>query len=431
MKKVAVLFLAFLLALSMAMPCIAEGAAYIRTLPQYTYISSRLLTDETCPEIRIFPEYAYTLFADYGDAEPVFLCIPIMDGAKASSIRSYEVACLDPDKAIQVQYMVRESDSFEEFVNEAEADEYIMRDGSDGTAAFIKPERGQAFGMIATRELGKSAKLIISMGLDYLDSKMPLETRVQALTEAILAEVDRVSAAMHYETMAPYWSAGMFAGMKLLDDSFASLVEMDFQPITVTTKDGEALSDIPFIPTEVDDTKVEGIYAGSKGNYVEAEFSFDTNPFPAYQLEQQEEGASREKLQNGDECLLYVSEYDGEIGHWYASFPLKGLQDNDKQVYMTVHMTGNRVTWKDTAECLAIAEGFAQACKVVPVEEDPYVPQERPADAQTEAAQDAPAAQDVPAAQDAPAAEGEWTCPDCGQVNDGNFCPNCGAARPE
>ena len=431
MKKVAVLFLAFLLALSMAMPCIAEGAAYIRTLPQYTYISSRLLTDETCPEIRIFPEYAYTLFADYGDAEPVFLCIPIMDGAKASSIRSYEVACLDPDKAIQVQYMVRESDSFEEFVNEAEADEYIMRDGSDGTAAFIKPERGQAFGMIATRELGKSAKLIISMGLDYLDSKMPLETRVQALTEAILAEVDRVSAAMHYETMAPYWSAGMFAGMKLLDDSFASLVEMDFQPITVTTKDGEALSDIPFIPTEVDDTKVGGIYAGSKGNYVEAEFSFDTNPFPAYQLEQQEEGASREKLQNGDECLLYVSEYDGEIGHWYASFPLKGLQDNDKQVYMTVHMTGNRVTWKDTAECLAIAEGFAQACKVVPVEEDPYVPQERPADAQTEAAQDAPAAQDVPAAQDAPAAEGEWTCPDCGQVNDGNFCPNCGAARPE
>jgi len=431
MKKVAVLFLAFLLALSLAMPCIAEGAAYIRTLPQYTYISSRLLTDETCPEIRIFPEYAYTLFSDYGDAEPVFLCIPIMDGAKASSIRSYEVACLDPDKAIQVQYMVRESDSFEEFVNEAEADEYIMRDGSDGTAAFIKPERGQAFGMIATRELGKSAKLIISMGLDYLDSKMPLETRVQALTEAILAEVDRVSAAMHYETMAPYWSAGMFAGMKLLDDSFASLVEMDFQPITVTTKDGEALSDIPFIPTEVDDTKVEGIYAGSKGNYVEAEFSFDTNPFPAYQLEQQEEGASREKLQNGDECLLYVSEYDGEIGHWYASFPLKGLQDNDKQVYMTVHMTGNRVTWKDTAECLAIAEGFALACKVVPVEEDPYVPQERPADAQTEAAQDAPAAQDVPAAQDAPAAEGEWTCPDCGQVNDGNFCPNCGAARPE
>ena len=425
MKKVAVLFLAFLLALSLAMPCIAEGAAYIRTLPQYTYISSRLLTDETCPEIRIFPEYAYTLFSDYGDAEPVFLCIPIMDGAKASSIRSYEVACLDPDKAIQVQYMVRESDSFEEFVNEAEADEYIMRDGSDGTAAFIKPERGQAFGMIATRELGKSAKLIISMGLDYLDSKMPLETRVQALTEAILAEVDRVSAAMHYETMAPYWSAGMFAGMKLLDDSFASLVEMDFQPITVTTKDGEALSDIPFIPTEVDDTKVEGIYAGSKGNYVEAEFSFDTNPFPAYQLEQQEEGASREKLQNGDECLLYVSEYDGEIGHWYASFPLKGLQDNDKQVYMTVHMTGNRVTWKDTAECLAIAEGFALACKVVPVEEDPYVPQERPADAQTEAAQDAPAAQDVPAA------EGEWTCPDCGQVNDGNFCPNCGAARPE
>ena len=424
MKKVTVLFLAFLLAMALATPCLAEGAAYIRTLPQYTYISSTLLTDETCPEIRIFPEYAYTLFSDYGDAEPVFLCIPIMDGAKASSIRSYEVACLDPDKAIQVQYMVRKSDSFEEFVNEAEADEYILRQGDDGTAAFIKPERGQAFGMIAATEFGKSAKLIISMGLDYLDSKMPLETRVQALTDAILSEVDRVSAGMRYETMAPYWSAGMFAGMKLLDDSFASLVEMDFQPITLTTKDGETIPDIPFIPTEVDDDGVKGIYAGSKGNYVEAEFSFDSNPFPAYQLEQQEEGASREKLQNGDECLLYVSQYDGEIGHWYASFPLKGLEDNDKQVFMTVHLTGNHVAWKDAAQCLAITEGFAQACRVVPVEEDPYVPQEKPADVQGEEA-------NAPAAQDAPAAEGQWTCPSCGQVNDGNFCPNCGAARPE
>ena len=91
---------------------------------------------------------------------------------------------------------------------------------------------------------------------------------------------------------------------------------------------------------------------------------------------------------------------------------------------MTVHLTGNHVAWKDAAQCLAITEGFAQACRVVPVEEDPYVPQEKPADVQGEEA-------NAPAAQDAPAAQGQWTCPSCGQVNDGNFCPNCGAAKPE
>ena len=28
------------------------------------------------------------------------------------------------------------------------------------------------------------------------------------------------------------------------------------------------------------------------------------------------------------------------------------------------------------------------------------------------------------------AAAEEWVCPDCGQTNTGNFCPNCGAKSP-
>ena len=415
MKKITVLFVAILLALALAVPCLAEDATYIRTLPQYTYIMGRLVAVETYPEVRIFPGYPSTLFSSYSDSQPMFLCFPFMEGTQAASFDSYTASCLDPDKRIQIQYLVTESDSFEEFINKAEADEYILRDGSDGAAAYINPERNQAYGMIAAKDFGKSAKLIISMGLDYLDSKMPLETRVQALTEAIVPEVDRVHAQMHTETMAPYWSDGKFAGMKLLDDDFANLVEMDFPTLTVTNRDGETASDIPFMLTKLNNDRVEGIYAASKGNYVEAEFSFDTNPFPAYQLENNEEGASRETLENGDECLVYVNRYGDNIGNWYASFPLKGLEDDGKPVYMTLHFSGNNVEWKDVAACMDIVADFAPTCKVVPVAEDPYVPQEKPAEA----------------SQDAPAAEGEWTCPGCGQVNNGNFCPNCGAAKPE
>lgn len=421
MKKVTVLLMAILLALSLVAPCLAEDAAYVRTLPQYTYILDRLVAVETYPEVRIFPGYAYTLFSSYSDSQPVFLCFPFMEGTQAAGFDSYSASCLDPDKGIQVQYMLTGSDSFEEFVNKAEADEYILRDGSDGAAAYINPERNRAYGMIAAEDFGKSAKLIISMGLDYLDSKMPLETRVQALTEAIVPEVDRVRAQMRTETMAPYWSDGKFAGMKLLDDDFANLVEMDFQKLTVTNRDGETASDIPFMLTEMSYNKVEGLYVAGKGNYVEAEFTFDTNPFPAYQLENNEEGASRETLENGDECLVYVSKNDNSIVSWYASIPLKGLMDNDKQVYMTLHFSGSNVEWNDVAQCLDIVADFAPGCKVVPVAEDPYVPQEKPAGA----------APDAPAAEDAPAAQGKWTCPGCGQVNDGNFCSNCGTPKPE
>ena len=37
----------------------------------------------------------------------------------------------------------------------------------------------------------------------------------------------------------------------------------------------------------------------------------------------------------------------------------------------------------------------------------------------------------VPTPTEPEAEDSHWTCPDCGQLNDLNFCPSCGAARPE
>ena len=400
----------------------AEEGVYLRQLPQYSYINCRLLTQESYPEVCIFPGYPSSLFSSYSDTQPYFLCFPGPDGALADTFSSYEATYLDDQNNIQYGYSVTGSDSFEEFVNEAEDDSWILLDGSDGTAARIDPDGQRAYGMIATKEFGKSSKLIISIRLDSLDSKMPLETRVQALSDAILAEVSRVSGSMHDETIEPYWSAGKYKGIKILDDSFQHLLTLDLPVFTVNYTEGGS-ADAPIYITDADRGRVEGFVDFGNDANIEVEIDYDDYSYAVSNFEDGTEGASEQTLDNGSKWILYISNKhdDGTAYAWYASKNLGFQNEYGDDVYLTVYMSADQIYWADEADIMSDVAKFDNYTIVDPAE-DPYVPGEAPA-------AEAPA-EEAPAEEAAPAADGTWTCPDCGQENAGNFCANCGAAKP-
>ena len=424
MKKLTALML--MLALLLGACALAEGELpYVRELEQYGYYNATLLSEETYPQVCLMGSYPFWYYNSMGN-EPLFLCFPGPAGAQPASFASYWANYLDMDNMIVYGYEIHESDSFEEFLNKCEADEYIVMDGSDGMAAYIDPSdySFNAYGMLYARDFGKSAKLVIRIRLNGLDNKMPMDTRVTALTEAITAEVNRVQGAMHTETFAPYWSYGKYAGAKILDENYEKLYAFDFQDLSVLLRDGgEATGS--FALTKVDGTDVEGIYGFGDGLYAEVKYSLESYSFPAYKLEENDEQAERITLDNGSEWLFYSGNRndDGSLYAWYASKVLDGVTDNyDKQMYFNLQFSGSSVNWANVDACKQIMAAYDANLTSVAPQDDPYVAPEKPAE-------EAVAPSEEAGEPEAEAAG--WTCADCGTENTGNFCTNCGAARPE
>ena len=426
----------------------AEDLPYLRTLPQYQYIRTTLMTPESYPEVRIFPGYISSLLSDYSDMEPIFLCFPSPEGAAPESFSTQDAAFIDDTNAIQYFYQVVESASFEEFINEAEDDSYIIQDGSDGVAIRIDPEKRAAYGLLKTTEFGKSSKLYVKLILDALSNKMPQETLVTELTNAIVPEMERISGAMHYEEYAPYWSTGRIAGLKMQDYDFKYLVEMDFPTFTVNYSDGGS-ADQTIAPTQLDGTSFNGVVDFGNGAYVEVEFDFDDYSYASHMMEENDPEATYQTLESGSEWILYIANRtssDNTIFSWYASKPT-GIQDDyGEEYYITVHLTGRNISWTDEADVLNDLAKF-DSVQIIDPSEDPYVPSETvttggddAGTAETEAAAAGTWACESCGAENtgnfcsncgaAKPQAGPWTCPECGQENEGNFCSNCGAAKP-
>ena len=421
MKKLVALFLSLLMLLT-AVSALAEDGVYMRQLPQYTYSSETLLTPESYPEIRLNPNSAYKFFTDYNPAVPVFVCFPGPSGALANEFDTDNVTYLDDANAIQYTYIVHSSASWEEFINQAEEDDYILADGSDGLAAYIDPANRRAYGMLATREFGKSSKLEIRMKLDALSSKMPQDTIITALTDAILPEVTRVKEQMHYETLEPFWNEGVYSGIKMLESrDFSFLMKIPFPTQTLYYSDGTTKS-IGMIVTRMNYGTLYGTYNFGEGHYIDTEISIDTNPYAIYKMNENDPDAKEAAFSNGQSCYVYLSQLTerNKSSYCYCSIPL-GLKDRyDYDLYLTIKMDGEDIEWGSVEDFLGDVEPFT-AYEIMDPADDPYVP----AEPEQPVVEPAP----EPEAPAAPA-DGSWTCPNCETVNTGKFCTECGTAKP-
>lgn len=429
MKRIIALLLALLLFASVS--AFAEEGLYIRQLPQYKYVLDFVLTPESYPEVCLSPYSSYKFFTAYNPAEPVFLCFPGPAGAMVCSFDTSFVSYLDTENAIQYHYELMESDSYEEFVNKAPQDEYVLMDGSDGIAAYIDPESLRARAMIGTKEFGKSSKLVFSIILDNMDTRMSLEKRVQALTDAIEAEINRVRSAMHIETKAPFWSEGRYAGVKLLDPyDYSYMLKFTFPTLSCTFEDGvkEAL---PMV-ISLRFNELKAVYNYGDGRYATIGIKLDDNPFPIYKMENQDPDALKVSLSNGSEWNIYMNglSENGKTSYTYASKALGHKNKYDKEYYLTVQMDLDKMSWSSMEEYLEDVALFDNSYEILNADDDPYIPAESEAEggegigtALTPISQESTKSE--------PAADSSWICPNCESENTGKFCGNCGTAKPQ
>ena len=424
MKKTLALLLMLMLALPLAAG--AEDAGYIRQLPQNIYINTNLIAEESYPEVCLTTASVYRVFGK-NEQLPLYLCFPNPEGALAGRFEDDYAHFLDCENKIQYSYQLRSSDSYEEFINKADKDEYILLDGTDKTAAYISPSRDSAYGMIGVTEFGKSAKLRITVVLDSFGYRTPDENKVKPLSEIILAEVARVKAAMRIETKGTYWNLGVFRGIKMLNESdHTGMLKIDF-PILVENGITPQMA-----VTDLHDNDIDVICFYEPGNYTKLSIDLESYSYAANMLKDDTKDCYKVSLSNGSEWIVYFCnrQEDDTSSYVHISKAIMDpivTSDPERPLYFNVLLDGEGAVKWTQDEVAAMLPLFDACCTVMKAADDPYVPQEKPA-APAPAEE---AAEPDPAQAPAPA-DDSWACSSCGQTgNTGKFCPECGAPKPE
>ena len=380
MKRIIALLLLIVLTLS-AIPGPAEEAMYLRQIPLENYQFELALTRESYPEIRITPHNVYSLFSDnsVAMAEPLFLCFPLPGEATADKFDTNQVHCTDDVHMIRYSYEVKESDSWEEFLNLTETENDIVLD-EDGMAAYVVPEKREAYGMIATEKFGRSSKLVIGITLDAPARDTPEAQIISALTEAITEELKRVRSEMVYETYDPYWNLGEYAGVRLLDyhdPEYMFRMELPRQ-LPHTLPDG-TVRQAGLIVTEFHSDCVSGVYDFGGGNYIDVRVELTSIPFAVYKLEDQDPDARKVMLDSGKTCYICTSRLteEGEAFMIYAAMPLERFKF-DEPCWLEIDLTadGRLIRWGSLGEALSAVLLFEDYGEMNAAD-DPYVPAAR------------------------------------------------------
>ena len=256
---------------------------------------------------------------------------------------------------------------------------------------------------------------------------MPLETRANALTEAILPEIERVSGAMRYEVFDPYWSAGAFGGVKLLDYDFQTLMTVAFPSMELTAGDGSTLTGT-IIPTRLRGNDFSGIIYFKKGLFADLEIEYDTYSYAQSQLENNADDVFTHTFDSGNEWIVYISNRDSEnrpFG-WYATHFVDYESEYSGAYGLSIHLSStDGIRWADENDIFTDLEKFDSFIYGDPAD-DPYTPS-----AKSEAAGGTDDGAAAEPAGDDESGEETWFCIGCGQENTGNFCTNCGSPKPE
>lgn len=292
-------FLILLLTLALfATAAAAEELPYLQQLSQNAYINAVLIDPACYPEVCIAPYYFSSMYlSNY--SEPAFMKFPCPAGTFAASFDENSVVFLDLTYNRQYIYNGRDGYAYENFLNRCEDESNILADGSDGVAIYIEPSSQRANALIGVPEISRQAKLQVTLIDDSLRKKTDEEIAA-SLTEQIQAEVARIQASLTVETMPEYWTAGRFAGFKVISED-RGVVGLS---LTFTLPEGYEI--IKVDNTDVTIAKVLGERNG-------LEIAFDLETYSYVNSKQEENPDSVTTVTIGDaDYRVYPNWYNDE-----------------------------------------------------------------------------------------------------------------------
>ena len=449
MKRVLALALALVLACGLSAE--ADGLPYLRQQPQDTFVFQSLLTPESCPRVCLALYPASSMFA-FGAAEPWYIAFDKPADAEAVEFDETHCVLIDEARRAQYHYEALYNYSFESFLSRCtDADNIVL--SADGTrAAYIDPDRLQAYALIAVPEIDQSAKLYLSVYLGGVGKNVA----AGALTEAIRAEVDRVQAGMSAALMEKHWTDGAFAGAKLLAPQLGDcLLEFDTPTLTLQT-DGGALT-APMIVTGVDYNTLQGLFIFGDQLAIEVEIELSNYSY-AFSMKDSSPQDSAVLTVGDREWTMYLSGLSS--GSAYRGEASARLSEGDDYLSVSLMSAGyGGIEWTSAADFAGDLADIVLGMKIIALEDDPYVPAAAAEPEPAVGAASEPMAETVPEiAQDgggsqkadeslasahgllsfiasqandgADGGSGAWVCTSCQTKNTGNFCTNCGAKKP-
>ena len=352
MKKL----IALLLGLALLCGCAAafaegEELPYLETVPNDNYYGGvTTLTDASYPQVCISPFNAYELFAR-DKKEPMYVTFPCPEGVACSgfAVDSSDFAIVDTNNCDREYfYQATTSYSYEVFLSKVEDESNILMDGSNGVAAYIKPDSNRAYALFGLDEIEKSAKLYVQMYLVNQRDKTD-EEKVEALKTAITEEVARLQGSMAIVKADKLWTDGTYKGVNLyIKNAPGQHLKMDLPEMTFHF-DGVEFGGKPFV-TRVNKSAFDACVSVNREKNVNIEAAVDTYSYVYYNRE--ESDITKATLSDGNEWGIYVAnDKDGKPYSVHAARVLYTVDNNGEAqpYYLTIQMdcASSGMYWAD------------------------------------------------------------------------------------
>ena len=363
MKNITALLLGLVLLCSAA-ACAEETLPYLTTEDQDAYINTTLLSEDSYPQVCISPFSSYQLF-DSNRAEPWYVTFPAPAGARCAEFGVDNCYYLDFDNNRQIAYQATDSYSYETFLNKCEDENNIILDGSDKVAAYINPERGNAYALLGLDEIKRGAKLYINIKQNNYN-KIEENELAQLLKDVITAEAVRVQESMTCAQNEKFWTDGAFSGVNMFSYTIPGLrVIQDLPEISFHFDEG-IFSAKPFV-VNVSGEKFGACACDYTGKTVEISAEINTYSYVFYNREESE--YTKVTLDDGSEWGVYVSnEKDGKPYVVYASRVLseKDKRGNDRLTYFNYQVSSSRsnMYWADVNAFIGDLKALEQNLKL-------------------------------------------------------------------